>query len=90
MLRLRMSEAKPQSTYAFMVCLGKTLIQNPQSKIFTPLQSNHYAINAFPFTVQNIFPQSLLIFKASRSHSGTLHLVGLLCTNDQPDEGNST
>jgi len=55
-----------------------------------PWQSHRYAINAFPFTVQTIFPQSLLIFKASHSHSGTLHLVGLLWTSDQPDEGTST
>jgi hypothetical protein len=32
----------------------------------------------------------LLIYEASRSHSGTPHSVGLLWTSDQPDAETST
>jgi hypothetical protein len=34
--------------------------------------------------------QGLLIIEASRSHSDTPHLVGLLWTSNQPDEETST
>jgi len=34
---------------------------------------------------QLLIDQGLLIIEASRSHSDTLHSVGLLWTSDQPD-----
>jgi len=34
--------------------------------------------------------QGLLSIEASRSHSDTLHSVGLFCTSDQPDAETST
>jgi hypothetical protein len=39
----------------------------------------------FPWLNSPLVGQGLLIVEASRSHSDTLHLVGLLWTSDQPD-----
>jgi len=42
-----------------------------------------------PVAQQRLLDQGLLIIEASRSHSDTLHWVGLLWTSDQPDEETS-
>jgi len=36
-------------------------------------------------TQKHLAGQGLPIFEASRSHSNASHLVGHLCTSDQPD-----
>ena len=43
----------------------------------------------FPMAQQPLVGQGLVIVEASRSHSATLHLVGLLWTSDQPDAENT-
>jgi hypothetical protein len=51
----------------------------------------HLSSNYFFFMAQHSpVDQCLHIIEASRSHSGTSHLVGLLWTSDQPDAGTST
>jgi hypothetical protein len=40
-----------------------------------------------PMVQQLLIGQGLLIFEASRSHSDTPHLIGLLRTSDKPDAG---
>jgi hypothetical protein len=44
----------------------------------------------FPVAQQPLVGQGLLIIEASRSHSDTPHLVGLLWMSDQPDAEAST
>jgi len=44
----------------------------------------------FSMEQQPLVGQNLLINEASSLHSDTPHLVGLLWTNDQPDEETST
>jgi hypothetical protein len=62
--------------------------QDPAVKTAMYLESK---VPTFFFTEQqHLVGQGLLIFDASRSHSDTPQLVGLLWTSDQPDAETST
>jgi hypothetical protein len=52
---------------------------------FSPWTYRCLCIPPISMTQQPLVGQGLLVIEASRSHSDTLHSVGLLWTSDQPD-----
>jgi hypothetical protein len=61
--------------YEYIILLSPTQVR----------MSNHIAIYFFSMVQQPLVGQGLLNVQASRTHSDTPHLAGLLWTSDQPD-----
>jgi len=68
-----------------------SVISTSISVISTSISTNFQPDSLFiPMVHQLLVGQDLLVFKATRSHSGTPHSVGLLWTSDQLDAETST